>query len=127
MNSCLRFRAWQLIPATHIFKNEKGAVEHLRTYKLSAREQAWVEQLEPLISEFAAGLEPEEMEDWYLECAELLCDLAHAYCKECKKSGTEPLFETLHDRVMLTLAVKICCADQLTAAFDAFHCKGGSL
>jgi hypothetical protein len=99
----------------------------LSTYQLTEREKAWVTQLEPLITEFAAGLEPEETEDWYLECAEILCDLAHAYCKECERNGTEPLFETLHDRVMLTLAVKICCADQLTAALDAFHCKGKGL
>lgn len=99
----------------------------MRTYKLTAREQAWVEQLEPLIGEFAAGLQPEETEDWYLECAELLCDLAHNYTWECRRTHTQPLFETYHDRVMLTLAVKICCADQLTAALDAFHSKGACL
>lgn len=94
-------------------------------YKLSTQERSWVERVEPLIEEFAAGLDPEETEEWYLECAELLCDLAHSYFVECHAKQTRPVFEIYHDRVMLTLAVKICCADQLNAAFDAFHCKGG--
>lgn len=96
----------------------------MNEYKLTQMEQDWVAQAEPLIHEFAAGLDPEETEDWYFECAELLCNLAHAYYKECLCNHKTPIYEIYHDRVMMTLAVKICCADQLTAAFEAFHCKG---
>jgi hypothetical protein len=109
----------------------EDAIEHkgekesnLRTFKMSASEQAWVSRAEPLIEEFAAGLEPEETEDWYLECAELLCNLAHAYYIECKSSRMEPCYEEYESRVMQTLIIKICCADQLAAAMDAFRCKG---
>ena len=34
---------------------------------------------EPLINKCAVGFTKEESEDWYLECAELLCHWAHRY------------------------------------------------
>ena len=37
---------------------------------------------EPLINKCAVGFTKEESEDWYLECAELLCHWAHRYYTE---------------------------------------------
>lgn len=97
------------------------------SYTLTDQEQCWVGMVEPLIMEFAGGLDREEAEDWYFECAELLCDLAHNYCEECRRAGVAPIFESYHDQAMQTLLIKSCCMDQLAAAMDAFHCKEHSV
>lgn len=93
-------------------------------YKLSDMERMWVEQTEHLIREFSEGLNPEAQDDWYLECAELLCDLAHNYYIECKTHRTTPIFEEYYDRVLWVLAAKLLYEDQLSEAFDLFRCGG---
>lgn len=93
----------------------------MNDYKLTKQERELVVAAEPLLQEFAEGLDREQQNNWYCECAELLCDLAHNYWMRCQDSDEEPLMEVWLDEITMALAVKRYLRQQLDEAFDMFH------
>ena len=97
----------------------------MQDFKLNEQERDLVAAAEPMLHEFAEGLDPKQLDIWYLECAELLCDLAHSYWSRCEAAGEPPLMESWLDEATITLMTKRYLREQLDEAFDLFH--GGVL